>query len=49
MVFNREALLKAFDELGRSAWAEGATIEIAVYGGSALMLVYDCRIVGIYS
>jgi hypothetical protein len=44
MKFNREALLKAFDELGRSAWSESATIEIAVYGGSALMLVYDWRI-----
>ena len=44
MEFNRISLLQAFDELGRSAWAEGATIEIAVYGGSALMLVYDWRI-----
>lgn len=38
--FDRAALL---DALGRAAWAEGSTIEIAVYGGSALMLLYDWR------
>jgi hypothetical protein len=41
--FDRVALLAAFGELGRAAWAEGATIEIAVYGGSALMLIFDWR------
>jgi hypothetical protein len=33
MEFDKAALLDAFDALGRAAWAEGATIEIAVYGG----------------
>ena len=42
--FDRAALLEAFGELGRAAWDEGATIEIAVYGGSALMLIFDWRI-----
>ncbi len=41
--FDRAALLEAFNELGRLAWAEGATVEIAVYGGSALMMLYDWR------
>lgn len=44
MEFDRTTLLRAFDELGRAAWAEGATVEIAVYGGSALMLVFDWRV-----
>jgi hypothetical protein len=43
MEFNRKALLDAFAELGRAAWAEGTTVEIAVYGGSALMLIFDWR------
>jgi hypothetical protein len=30
MEFDRAALLSAFAELGRSAWAEGTTVEIAV-------------------
>jgi hypothetical protein len=42
--FDRAALTRAFDALGRLAWAEGATVEIAVYGGSALMMVYDWRV-----
>ncbi len=41
--FDRAALWDAFDALGRLAWAEGRTVEIAVYGGSALMLNYDWR------
>ena len=41
--FDRAALLAAFGELGRAAWAEGATIEVSVYGGSALMLIFDWR------
>jgi hypothetical protein len=41
--FDRVALLAAFGELGQAAWAEGATIEIAVYGGSAFMLIFDWR------
>jgi hypothetical protein len=43
MEFDRAALLDAFAELGRAAWAEGRTVEIAVYGGSALMLTFDWR------
>jgi hypothetical protein len=41
--FDRATLLSAFHYLGRAAWAEGATIEIAVYGGSALTLIFDWR------
>ena len=41
MEFDRATLLAAFGELGRAAWAEGTTIEIAVYGGSALTLIFD--------
>jgi hypothetical protein len=41
--FDRATLLAAFHELGQAAWAEGATIEIAVYDGSALMLIFDWR------
>jgi len=41
--FDRTALLAAFSDLGRAARAEGTTIEIAVYGGSALMLIFDWR------
>jgi hypothetical protein len=37
-------LVDAFHELGSRAHAEGKTIEIAVYGGSALMLSYDWRL-----
>jgi hypothetical protein len=44
MEFDRATLLQAFDDLGRSAWAEGTTIEIAVYGGSAFMLIFDWRV-----
>jgi hypothetical protein len=44
MPFNRQSLEQAFHELGRRAHAEGKTIEIAVYGGSALILTYDWRI-----
>ena len=44
MEFDRAALLRAFHDLGCAAWAEGTTIEIAVYGGSALMLAFDWRV-----
>jgi hypothetical protein len=37
-------LLEAFHALGTLAWADGKTVEIAVYGGSALMLIYDWRL-----
>ena len=43
MEFDRAAILDAFDRLGRLAWAAGKTVEIAVYGGSALMLSFDWR------
>jgi hypothetical protein len=33
--------MRAVDDLGRAAWAEGMTFEIAVYGGSALTLTFD--------
>ncbi len=42
--FDRVALLDAFASLGRLAWADGKTVDIAVYGGSALILSYDWRI-----
>ena len=40
---DRDGLLAAFDELGRCAAAAGAKLEIAVYGGSALMLASNFR------
>jgi hypothetical protein len=43
-VFNRQSLEHALDMLGRLAYAEGKTLEIAIYGGSALMLTYDWRL-----
>jgi hypothetical protein len=44
MPFDRQSLEQAFSELGRRAHAEGKTIEIAIYGGSALILTYDWRV-----
>lgn len=41
--FNREQLLAAFDQIGRAAAGAGAKLEIAVYGGSALMLASNFR------
>jgi hypothetical protein len=43
-LFNRASLERALDELGRRAHAEGKTVEIAIYGGSALMLLFDWRL-----
>jgi hypothetical protein len=43
MEFDKATLLLAFGELGRAAWEAGTTIEIAIYGGSALMLIFDWR------
>jgi predicted proteasome-type protease len=43
MTFDREALLDAFDEIGRAAVAAGTKLQIAVYGGSALMLASNFR------
>jgi hypothetical protein len=41
--FNREALLDAFDQIGRAAVLAGTKLQIAVYGGSALMLASNFR------
>jgi hypothetical protein len=35
--FDREALLDAFDDIGRAAVQVGTKLQIAVYGGSALI------------
>lgn len=40
---NREKLLNAFEEIGRAAVAAGTRMQIAVYGGSALMLASNFR------
>jgi hypothetical protein len=40
---DREKLLAAFDEIGRAAVAAGTVLQIAVYGGSALMLASNFR------
>jgi hypothetical protein len=40
---DREKLLAAFDEIGRAAVDAGASLQIAVYGGSALMLASNFR------
>jgi hypothetical protein len=41
--FDRDALLDAFDRIGRAAVLAGAKLQIAVYGGSALMLASNFR------
>jgi hypothetical protein len=41
--FDRDSLLDAFDEIGRAAVAAGTRLQIAVYGGSALMLASNFR------
>lgn len=41
--FDREALLDAFDVIAEAAVAAGSRLEIAVYGGSALMLASNFR------
>jgi hypothetical protein len=41
--FDREALLDAFDRIGRAAVAAGTKLQVAVYGGSALMLASNFR------
>ena len=40
---DREKLLLAFDEIGRAAVGAGTQLQIAVYGGSALMLASNFR------
>src|SRR5436305_1992080 len=41
--FDRDQLLDALDEVGRAAIAANARLDIAVYGGSALMLASNFR------
>jgi hypothetical protein len=41
--FDRKQLLDALDEVGRAAIAANARLDIAVYGGSALMLASNFR------
>ena len=41
--FDRDALLDAFDRIGRAAARAGTKLQIAVYGGSALMLASNFR------
>jgi hypothetical protein len=41
--FDRDALLDAFDQIGRAAVTAGTKLQIAVYGGSALMLASNFR------
>jgi hypothetical protein len=41
--FDRDALLDAFDRIGHAAIAAGTRLQIAVYGGSALMLASNFR------
>ncbi len=39
----REVVERAFDEMGKIAASRGVTVEIAVYGGSCLILASDIR------
>jgi hypothetical protein len=41
--FERAQLLDAFDEIGQAAIAAGARLDVAVFGGSALMLAGNFR------
>jgi hypothetical protein len=41
--FDRDELLDAFDQIGRAAAQAGTKLQIAVYGGSALMLASNFR------
>src|SRR3954471_11074898 len=41
--FDRDALLDAFDRMGYAAIDAGTKLQIAVYGGSALMLASNFR------
>ena len=42
--FDRESLEYALAELGRRAFAAGRTVEIVIYGGSALLLTLNRQI-----
>ena len=41
--FDRQSLIEAFAEIGASAVTNGARIELAVYGGSAMLLASNFR------
>jgi hypothetical protein len=41
--FGRDALLDAFDRIGRAAVQAGTKLQIVMYGGSALMLASNFR------
>jgi hypothetical protein len=43
VAFDRDALLDAFDRIGYAAVAARTKLQIAVYGGSALMLASNFR------
>jgi hypothetical protein len=43
VAFGRDALLDAFDQIGRAAALAGTKLWIAVYGGSALLLASNFR------
>lgn len=42
--FTRDKLIKALQEIGRRCYEAGRTVELAIYGGSALMLVMNHRV-----
>ena len=42
--FDRSTLEHALAELGRRAFASGRTVEIVIYGGSALLLTLNRQI-----
>ncbi len=42
-MFDRQALVAAFETIGAAALAEGTRLELAVYGGAALMLASNFR------
>lgn len=41
--FDREQLLDAFDQIGQAAATAGSRLELAIYGGSALILASNFR------
>lgn len=43
MVFTKEDILKAFEEIGKIASEQGIVIDIGVYGGSAIALQWEFR------
>lgn len=42
-MLDRTTLQSALEELGRRAWARGWTIELAIYGGAAMLLAFEQR------